>query len=56
MRGGASEQVVISDMRSWGGPLPLKTGVHHLPQDAHPLVELVDDGSVVLPGLVLKGP
>lgn len=56
MCGGASKQVVVSDMSSWGAPLPLETGVHHLPQDAHPLVELVDDGSVVLPGLVLNGP
>lgn len=55
MRRGASRQVIVSDTRPWRAALPLEPGVHHLPQYAHPLVELVDDGSVILPGLVLSG-
>lgn len=55
MRGGAGGQLVVSDTRSRRAALPLEPGVHHLPQYSHSLVELVDDGSVVLLGPVLSG-
>lgn len=55
LRRGASRELAVGEVSSRGIPLPVEPGVHHLPQDVHPLVKLVDDGSVVLPSPVLGG-